>query len=106
MTHEITTLLQDLRRAVLTGDYGQLADLVPALAQAESQLDRCDLQQATALQAQADRTASCLQGAMSGLKSARRRVVEIDEAARGLTTYDRNGAKATLPCAPPTSRRM
>ncbi|MBN2629220.1 MAG: hypothetical protein JXR75_01620 [Rhodobacteraceae bacterium] len=106
MTNEIVTVLEDIRHVILSGDYGRLADLVPALEDAESQLGSCDLQQAMALKAQADRTASCLQGAMSGLKSARRRVAEIDDAARGLTTYDRNGAKATLPCAPLTSRRI
>ncbi|MDR7126829.1 hypothetical protein [Pseudotabrizicola sp. 4114] len=106
MTDSIATLLADVRNTLITGDYGQLATLIPALEAAEAQMPANSLTQLKAMKAEAERTAHCLQAALSGVRSARRRVAEISEAAKGLTTYDRDGHKATVPNGAPASRRV
>ena len=59
-----------------------------------------------ALRAKAAQNAACLDAAISGVKSARRRLREIAQAEMGLTTYDREGAKAVHLAAPSASRRV
>ncbi|MDO8882212.1 MAG: hypothetical protein U0934_02515 [Pseudotabrizicola sp.] len=100
------TVLQDLRKAVMDGQYAQLAVLMPALQDVEADFRSGDLVTLRSLQAEAERTEACLQSALSGVRAARRRVVEVAEAAKGLTTYDRVGHKATVPTVTPTSRRV
>lgn len=106
MAHDVALLLEDMRGAVLNGNFNRLKLLLPELEQAERQVANEDLADLQAVKAQAERTGACLQGALQGVKSARRRVSEIAEAAKGLTTYDRVGAKAMLPVAAPNSRRV
>ncbi|MFN4154144.1 MAG: hypothetical protein ACK4HF_05780 [Paracoccaceae bacterium] len=106
MADSIEVILVDVRKAVLDGDYEQLAMLMRALEHAEAEVDTRDLVLLSAMKAEAERTAICLQAALSGVRTARRRVSEIAEAARGLTTYDREGTRATVPVALPTSRRV
>ncbi|RGP35801.1 hypothetical protein [Pseudotabrizicola alkalilacus] len=106
MTKKIDTILADVRNSLMAGNYGQLATLIPALETAEAQVPSNDLARLKALKAEAERTAHCLQAALSGVRAARRRVAEISEAAKGLTTYDREGHKATVPNGAPASRRV
>jgi hypothetical protein len=106
MTGSAETILQDLRKALMEGQYAQLSVLIPALEDAEADLRSRDLSTLRTLQAEAARTEACLQSALSGVRAARRRVVEVAEAAKGLTTYDRVGHKATVPAVAPTSRRV
>lgn len=106
MSNEPATLLDSVRVALCDGNYQRLADLVPYLAQAEAAIGMLDLPDLRALRAEAERTETCLTAALSGIRAARRRVADISEAARGLTTYDRDGLKATLSTALPESRRV
>ena len=106
MAETLEHILAEVRVAVVEGDYARLATILPALELAENALQTSDPLDIRTLKANAMRTAGCLQAALSGVRAARRRVLEIDEAARGLTTYDRGGVKATVPIHAPTSRRV
>jgi hypothetical protein len=106
MRHDLMSLLDDMRGAVVAGNYAQLSALLPALSEAEQTIQPQDMGQLAALRAKAAQNAACLDAAISGIKSARRRMTEIAKAEAGLTTYDREGAKATLLSAPPKSRRV
>ena len=106
MSQSPESILQNVRRAVMEGGYAQLAALLPALRETEEALQSADLRTLQALQAEAERTESCLVSALAGVRAARRRVAEVSEAARGLTTYDRGGLRATVPAALPASKRV
>lgn len=106
MSQDPETVLQDVRRAVMEGEFGLLASLLPALRETEEALRGADLRTLRTLQAEAERTESCLMSALAGVRAARRRVAEVSEAAKGLTTYDRGGLKATVPAALPASKRV
>ena len=98
--------LKAVRSAVVAGDYARLATLLPVLESGEAGLGHSDLTRLHRLKAEAERTASCLHAALSGVRAARRRAAEIIEATKGLTTYDREGVKATVSAHAPTSRRV
>ncbi|MFN3723147.1 MAG: hypothetical protein ACK4VZ_08895 [Paracoccaceae bacterium] len=106
MTDSCQAVLKDVRTAILDGDYTQLIALLPALRQIEAELQAGDLATLRALQIEAARTEACLGSALSGVRSARRRIAEVAQAAKGLTTYDRGGFKATLPSVTSTPRRV
>jgi hypothetical protein len=106
MTENIQTVLDDMRGAIVAGDYAKLTGLLPALSAAEKSLAPTGMADLAALRAKAAQNASCLDAAISGVKSARRRLREIAQAEMGLTTYDREGAKALHLAAPSTSRRV
>lgn len=106
MTIEAEVTLKAVRRAVIEGDYGQLALLLPELTNGETGLPPGDLTSLHRLKAEAERTATCLHSALAGVRAARRRAAEIMEATKGLTTYDRDGSKATVSASAPASRRV
>ncbi|TGD41939.1 hypothetical protein EEB11_16445 [Pseudotabrizicola sediminis] len=106
MSQSPEAILQNVRRAVMEGEYAQLEILLPALRDTEAAMVNGDLRTLQTLQAEAERTESCLISALAGVRAARRRVAEVSEAAKGLTTYDRGGHKATVPAVLPASRRV
>lgn len=106
MQNDLMSVLDEMREAVVTGNYTQLSTLLPALSEAEKTIQPQDMAQLAALRAKAAQNAACLDAAISGVKSARRRMAEIAKAEAGLTTYDREGAKATLSSVLPKSRRV
>jgi predicted oxidoreductase len=106
MQNDMNTLLDDMRDAVVVGNYGKLSELLPALTEAEKLLQPQSMAEMAALRARAAQNAACMDAAISGIKSARRRLTEIAKAEAGLTTYDREGGKATLSSAQPKSRRV
>lgn len=106
MTSNILTLVQNVRNAVLEGDFALLSTLLPALQESEAKLEKSDLVALGALRIEAVRTENCLLSALSGVRAARRRVADVAQAANGLTTYDRGGVKATLPSVIPDARRV
>ncbi len=106
MSNDLNRVLDDMRDAVVVGNYDKLTTLLPALAEAERTLQPQNMAQLAALRSRAAQSAACLDAAISGIKSARHRVSEIAKAEAGLTTYDREGAKATLLSATPRSTRV
>lgn len=106
MAHDLAVILDDMHAAILAGDFGRLTTLVPGLEDARELAERAGHPNPAVIQSKAERNALCLQAAIYGVKSARRRVADIADAARGLTTYGRDGGKATLSSASPKSRRV
>jgi hypothetical protein len=106
MQNDLEGLLKNLRTAIIEGNYAVLIDAATQIDEASTTLREPSLSSLQQIKAEALHTASCLESAISGIRSARRRMVEIDEAARGLTTYDRSGAKATVPATSRASRRV
>jgi hypothetical protein len=106
MTLDLAMVLDDMHAAILAGDFTRLADLVPDLQDAQQLAETAGHPNPAVLKDKARRNAVCLQAALSGVKSARRRIADIADAARGLTTYDRVGSKATLSVVPPKLRRV
>lgn len=106
MKPDLSTALTELRLAVMAGRYDRVAELVTILEEAEATAPVRNSAELQAIRTEADRTGACLQAALSGFRTARRRIAEIADAARGLTTYDRDGTKATLTAGLPDSRRV
>lgn len=106
MARDLTSILDDMHAATLSGDFARLTALVPVLDTARKQLETDGHPRPADVREKAERNAMCLQAAVHGVKSARRRIADIAEAARGLTTYDRVGGKATLSAVAPKSRRV
>jgi hypothetical protein len=106
MIAERETILSDLRRGLVSGDYSVLSGLLPQLEQIEAEAEFLSAADLHSLKAEAERAQACLQAAVSGVRAARRRMTDVADAARGLTTYGPDGVKATLPTTPPGSRRI
>lgn len=106
MTANAETILKTVRNAVVEGGYDQLETLLAALQTAEADIPLRNLEDLRTLKAEAERTEACLLSALNGVRAARRRVTEVTEATRGLTTYDRDGSRATVLAALPTTRRV
>ncbi|NEX46370.1 hypothetical protein [Pseudotabrizicola algicola] len=106
MTANAQETLRLVRQAVIAGNYRDLVDLLPELISREYMLSGADAESLARLRDEATRTANCLEAALAGVRAARRRTSEIIEANKGLTTYDRAGAKATVPFGAPNSRRV
>lgn len=106
MTHDLGAVLDDMHAAILIADFGRLSQLVPDLETARQAAESAPHPAPHTVQQKAQRNAICLQAAMLGVKSAQRRIADVALAAKGLTTYDRGGIKATLSTIPPTSKRV
>lgn len=106
MQPNMATVLDAMQTAILSGDFKRLAALVPDLEEAEKQAVAHGVANPGAIREKAARNAVCLQAALYGVKSARRRIADIAAATQGLTTYGRNGGKATLPAASAKPRRV
>ena len=106
MASDLSILLDEMHAATLSGDFARLTALLPDLEDARKRVETRGSADPGALRKKAERNALCLQAAVYGVKSARRRIADIAEAARGLTTYDRIGGKATLSDTAPKSRRV
>ncbi len=106
MARDLTLILDDMHAAILSGDFENLTRLVPLLEAAHAQIESDGHPSPATVLQKAERNALCLQAAIYGVKSARRRVADIADAARGFTTYDRVGGKATLSMSAPQTRRV
>lgn len=106
MTANAEAILKTVRTAVIEGQYDQLEALLSALQSAEAEIPVANIADLRVLKAEAERTEACLTSALNGVRAARRRVTEVTEATRGLTTYDRDGSRATVLAAIPTTRRV
>jgi len=106
VTPDLASTLDKMHAAILQGDFNRLSQLVPDLDEARRLAESAGHPNPSAIRERAERNALCLQAAIHGVKSARRRIADVANAARGLTTYDKVGGKATLASVPPKSRRV
>ena len=89
--------LDTVYRLVLTADMATLGDLEQETESLVRNLDPLrDLSTAERLRAKAGRNAACLQAALRGLRSAQRRMAEVDGPAARHSTYDRKGLRAEV----------
>ncbi len=90
-------LLDAVRASTRSADFAALAELAPRLEAALA--DKSQFQQPgllLRLKAKADENAAHLDAARRGLRSARRRLDEVQRAAKGLQTYDGKGRRADI----------
>ncbi|RWR08269.1 hypothetical protein [Paenirhodobacter populi] len=92
----LSGILEQERRAILSGDFARLPQLIEAkerLTSAPLDLSRED---AAALQQAAQQNQRLLSASLRGVRSALNRLQQIDEGARGYTGYDRNGQATSI----------
>lgn len=88
-------VLDEMHRAILVADFLALGLLTPQLEAALTGFgqagNRAGLQ---AIQQKAERNAACLLASGRGVRSALRRLAEVQGAGTGLITYDGSGKRA------------
>lgn len=90
-------LLDQAYDAILKSDYAALPDLSARLEQAlDTGAATLGEEVLRRIRQKASRNAVVLLAAQRGIRSARRRLEEVREAASGLTTYDRQGKRAAV----------
>lgn len=94
--HSAAQVLDQMHQAILQADFALLAGLAPALETAVASLGRsADASSLQAIQHKAARNAACLVAAGRGVRSAMRRLAEVQGAGTGLITYDGAGKRAS-----------
>ena len=89
----LSDLLDDVHRALRTGDFAALPGLTAAMEAAEAAPRPITAEELKQIRRLAERNARSLIAARRGIKAARRRIAEVISAARGLVTYDRQGQR-------------
>jgi len=88
-------VLDQMHRAILVADFLALGLLTPQLELALKGLGQSgNPANLRALQRKAERNAACLLAAGRGVRSALRRLAEVQGAGTGLITYDGSGKRA------------
>ena len=88
-------VLDQMHQAILTADFLALGKLTPQLETALSGMDKPrNLASLQAVQRKAERNAACLLAAGRGVRSALRRLAEVQDAGTGLITYTGAGQRA------------
>lgn len=100
-------LLDQAYEAILKSDYAALPDLSARLEQAmDTAATTLGEEALRRIRQKASRNAVVLLAAQRGIRSARRRLEEVREAASGLTTYDRQGKRAAVSEARQLAQRL
>lgn len=93
----LLSTLDRVQTALRGGDLAALSALAEEMERAcDAGIAPANAEEARLLRARADRVAAGLMAAARGLRAARRRMAEIREAKRGVTTYDGRGARVTV----------
>jgi len=91
----LETLLEQVKSAVRTADFAQLAQLAPQLETALADLPTtAPIAVLERIKRQAESNAALLDAARRGTRAARRRIDEVRRASQGLQTYDNRGKMA------------
>ena len=105
--HRAAQLLDAVHHALMQSDFATLERLGQALlAEIERPSQAFDPASLQVVRQKADRNARCLLAATRGIKSARRRVADIQNAANGLVTYDRSGKRAEVTAGRSLAQRL
>lgn len=100
-------VLDQMHLAILRADFVMLAGLAPALETAVAGLGRsADASSLQAIERKAARNAACLVAAARGVRSALRRLAEVQGAGSGLITYDGAGKRACYATPGQLARRF
>lgn len=93
----LAELMDAVAEALAAGDLVRAGDLAPALESALTGVGALPPDALHDLRRRAERNTARLEGARRGLLSARHRLSEVLETARGLATYDAAGRRAIAP---------
>jgi hypothetical protein len=96
MANEIVMILDATHAALLEGDLDAIGPLAQRLDDLWGTLRDCSGDTLTLIRAKAARNAKTLQAAEQGVRAARRRLSELQEAASGHRTYARDGHRAVV----------
>ncbi len=104
---EIVGILRNQRNLLLTGQLGDLPEMISSLDELEDRLNSLSLgKEAMArLREEADRNSGVLLACISGVKSVRRRIQELSDPASIMQTYTREGRRRSLPSGTPVKGR-
>jgi hypothetical protein len=97
MTTTLEGLLDATRDALLSGNLDALSGLDERVALEAAELPALPVAEAERLRKKAERNARLLRAAARGLRLARDRVSDIISGP-GLSTYDSQGRKSSVPC--------
>lgn len=93
---QVTVLLDAMNREIRQARFGKCLAISAELETVFTDLPNLDPGCLARIRALARRNADCLEAAAQGLRAGRRRLTEIAAAGRA-DTYDRKGARQTLP---------
>ncbi len=96
MGSDIVAVLDATHAALLDGDIAAIGPLAQRLDGLWGSLRDCPGDMLTVIRAKAARNAKMLQAAEQGVRSAQRRLQELQEAASGHRTYGRDGHRAIV----------
>lgn len=87
-------ILDQMHHAILAADFAALGQLTPQLETALAMNMPGNSTDLNTLQRKAERNSACLLAAGRGVRSALRRLAEVQGAGAGLITYDGSGKRA------------
>jgi hypothetical protein len=96
MDSDLMAILDATHAALLDGDLDAIGPLALRLDAALDSVHACSPDMLALIRAQAQRNARTLQAAEQGVRAARRRLSELQEAASGHRTYGRDGQRAAM----------
>jgi hypothetical protein len=96
MANEIVAILDATHAALLEGDLDAIGPMARRLDDLLGTMQQCSANTLTLIRAKAARNAKTLQAAEQGVRAARRRLSELQEAASGHRTYARDGHRAIV----------
>ncbi len=100
---QIESLMDDLKSAILGGDLLKIRGLSDRI---DAAVTAVDFSPTDSMIRKAQRNLALLEAALSGVKSARRRIAEVEKTGRGLTVYDENGELQTVSKTRASDRRF
>jgi hypothetical protein len=92
-TEGLSGVLDEVLLAVRTGRFDQLEMAARRLEAGEEQLAGMGAGALSAIRRKAEMNAQCLAAALRGVRAARRRIAEIADLQKGMTTYDCHGRR-------------
>ena len=103
----IVGLLRSQRSLLLTGQLGDIPEMISSLETLEDRLNSLSLdKEAMArLREEADRNSGVLRACISGVRSVRRRIQELRDPASVMQTYTKEGRRRSLPSGSPAKGR-
>lgn len=96
MGNDVVAILDAILAALLEGDIAAIGDLSHHLDDLSGTLRDCSSVELDLIKTKAARNAKALRAADQGVRSAQRRLQELQEAASGHRTYARDGQRAAV----------
>ena len=101
----LAALLEEERRLILDGSWGDLQALAPRKAAGLDALRHAEPEELAPLARSLSRNQALLAAALDGVREALRRRAALAAARKGLVTYNAQGTRAEVPVVPPRIER-